>query len=56
MSKRLFDLIISSLAVLCLLTVVTCIALVVRCKLSTPLIFRQIRPSIQGKPSCRALL
>lgn len=53
MSRRLFDLIISSLAVLYLLTLVTCIVLVVRCKLGTPLIFRQICLGIPGKPfSC----
>lgn len=50
MSKRLFDLIVSSLAFLCLSPLIACIALVVRLKLGAPVIFLQIRPGMKGMP------
>jgi len=48
--KRLFDLLIAIPAFLILLPVMGIIALVVRIRLGTPVIFRQQRPGWRGKP------
>lgn len=52
MIKRLFDLTVSSLAFLGLSPLLICIALVVRFKLGSPVLFAQIRPGINGEPFC----
>jgi sugar O-acyltransferase (sialic acid O-acetyltransferase NeuD family) len=48
--KRLFDFIISASALFILLPVLVFTALIVRMKLGTPVIFKQLRPGLDGKP------
>lgn len=52
MGKRLFDFIVSSLALLSLSPLLACIALMVRLKLGAPVLFSQVRPGMHGKPFC----
>ncbi|MGC0121399.1 sugar transferase [Pseudoalteromonas piscicida] len=47
--KRLFDLLMSSAAILFLLPVILCVALFVRIKLGSPVIFSQRRPGLHEK-------
>ena len=48
--KRIFDLILSVSAIMVLLPVLVVIALLVRVQLGSPVLFKQIRPGLQGKP------
>ena len=48
--KRLFDIIASAIALLVLLPVIAVVALQVRRKLGSPVLFRQARPGKDGKP------
>jgi lipopolysaccharide/colanic/teichoic acid biosynthesis glycosyltransferase len=48
--KRLFDLIVSVVALILLSPILATIAVLVRVKLGTPVLFRQIRPGLHGKP------
>lgn len=48
--KRLFDIIVSALALIMLLPVFLIVMLVVRIKLGSPVLFRQVRPGRNGKP------
>lgn len=50
MLKRLFDVVISGAALVLLSPVLAGIALLVRCALGTPFLFRQERPGLHGKP------
>ena len=50
MIKRLFDFIASAIGLLLLLPVITVIALQIRRKLGSPVLFRQMRPGKCGKP------
>ena len=47
--KRVFDLIVSLLALLILLPVITITAILVRVKLGSPILFTQDRPGLHGK-------
>ncbi|UYF99266.1 MULTISPECIES: sugar transferase [unclassified Halomonas] len=48
--KRLFDFLVSLLALSLLSPVLLVVALLVRSKLGSPILFRQIRPGLHGKP------
>jgi len=48
--KRAFDLIVSLLALITLWPLVLLVALFIRIKLGSPLLFRQTRPGLHGKP------
>ncbi|WP_242219251.1 sugar transferase [Bacillus cereus group sp. BfR-BA-01380] len=48
--KRIFDLLISLLVLLCLSSVILVVAVLVRLKLGSPIIFKQQRPGLHGKP------
>lgn len=48
--KRLFDTVLSAVALLLLSPVVFVVALLVRWKLGSPVLFRQVRPGLHGKP------
>lgn len=48
--KRLFDVVIASLALFLLLIPLLGLAVFVRLKLGSPVLFSQIRPGLQGKP------
>lgn len=48
--KRLFDFVIATLALLVLSPVLAIVALLVRRKLGSPVLFRQLRPGLLGKP------
>lgn len=48
--KRLFDLVLTIPALLLLAPVLLVVALLVRCKLGTPVLFRQQRPGLGGVP------
>ncbi|WP_252109660.1 MULTISPECIES: sugar transferase [unclassified Halomonas] len=48
--KRLFDFLVSLLALSLLSPVLLVVALLVRGKLGSPVLFRQIRPGLHGKP------
>ncbi len=50
MIKRVFDVLVSAVALLVLLPVVVAIALLVHRKLGSPVFFRQTRPGKDGKP------
>ena len=50
MIKRLFDIIASSIALLLLSPVMVITAYLIHKKLSSPVLFRQIRPGLNGKP------
>lgn len=50
MIKRLFDIIFSALALLMLSPVILVVAALVKSKLGSPVIFRQTRPGLGGKP------
>lgn len=47
--KRAFDLVISLVCLVAFLPLVVPIALLVRCKLGSPILFRQERPGLQGR-------
>lgn len=48
--KRLFDLVLTILALLLLWPVILLVALLVHTKLGSPVLFRQTRPGLHGKP------
>jgi lipopolysaccharide/colanic/teichoic acid biosynthesis glycosyltransferase len=48
--KRIFDLTLASLGLLVLAIPMALLALLVRLKLGTPVLFRQVRPGLHGKP------
>ena len=48
--KRIFDLIVSAAAIVCLSPVLLILAAVVRWKLGAPVLFRQRRPGLHGRP------
>jgi len=50
MIKRLFDIIVSSIGLLLLGPVIVVVALQIRHKLGSPVLFRQVRPGKDGKP------
>lgn len=50
MLKRLLDILIALLALLLLLPFILLLALLVRVKLGSPVLFRQTRPGLHGKP------
>lgn len=50
MSKRLFDLLLAGLALLLLCPVLLGVALLVRLRLGSPVLFRQTRPGLAGRP------
>lgn len=50
MTKRLFDIFVSALALLLLSPVIAIVAWQIRRKLGSPVLFRQIRPGLNGKP------
>jgi len=50
MTKRLLDIVASSLGLLILAPVVIGTAILVRFKLGSPILFRQIRPGLHGQP------
>ncbi len=48
--KRLFDLVVALFAIVFLLPVLLLVALLVQAKLGSPVLFRQRRPGLEGKP------
>ncbi len=50
MIKRIFDIFASAIGLLCLLPVLLVLALLIRRKLGSPVLFNQIRPGKDGKP------
>jgi lipopolysaccharide/colanic/teichoic acid biosynthesis glycosyltransferase len=48
--KRLFDVVVSALALAVFLLPLLCLILLVRSKLGSPVFFRQVRPGLGGKP------
>ena len=48
--KRAFDLIVSLLALIMLLPIILLVALLIRIKLGSPVLFKQARPGLHGKP------
>lgn len=50
MIKRLFDVLASALALVVLLPVIVVVAVLIHRKLGSPVLFRQTRPGLNGKP------
>lgn len=50
MIKRSLDVVIAAAALLLLLPIILFVALLVRCNLGAPVLFRQVRPGRHGKP------
>lgn len=50
MTKRIFDILVSAIALATLLPVIVVVALIIRRKLGYPLLFRQVRPGKDGRP------
>ena len=48
--KRLFDLLVSSFGLIIFFPIILLTALLIRLKLGTPIIFKQQRPGLNGKP------
>ncbi|WP_160722265.1 sugar transferase [Bacillus sp. USDA818B3_A] len=48
--KRIFDISVSIFLLVCLSTIIAFIAIIVRWKLGSPIIFKQKRPGLYGKP------
>ena len=48
--KRIFDLIVACLALVVLFPVMLIVAILVRTRLGAPVLFRQLRPGLHGKP------
>jgi lipopolysaccharide/colanic/teichoic acid biosynthesis glycosyltransferase len=48
--KRLIDICLSLIALLLLSPVIICVGMLVRAKLGSPVLFRQTRPGLHGKP------
>jgi sugar transferase EpsL len=49
-AKRVLDVLGGALALACLAPVMACIAVAVLCVMGTPVLFRQMRPGLHGKP------
>lgn len=50
MIKRLFDILSSAFGLVLLSPVIAVVAWQIRCKLGSPVMFRQVRPGLDGKP------
>ncbi|WP_313047850.1 sugar transferase [Pseudomonas soli] len=50
MLKRLFDFVVAGLGLLILFPVMLVVALLIRRRLGSPVLFRQVRPGVSGKP------
>lgn len=50
MIKRIFDVLVSVVALLVLLPVMAAVALLIHRRLGSPVLFRQVRPGLDGKP------
>lgn len=50
MIKRLFDIVASGCALILLAPAIAVVAWQVRCRLGSPVLFRQVRPGLKGKP------
>ena len=50
MIKRLFDVLLSSLALFCLMPLILVVAWQISRKMGSPVLFRQVRPGLNGKP------
>ncbi|MCG9723797.1 sugar transferase [Vibrio brasiliensis] len=50
MVKRSFDILISLVGLIVLSPILSCLALMIRKKLGSPVLFRQVRPGLNGKP------
>ncbi|WP_322981957.1 sugar transferase [Pseudomonas sp. C11] len=50
MIKRLFDIVASGCALILLAPIIAVVAWQVRCRLGSPVLFRQVRPGLKGKP------
>ncbi|MEH7076827.1 sugar transferase [Neobacillus drentensis] len=48
--KRLFDFTVSLILFVCLSPIFICIAILVKIKFGSPIIFKQVRPGLYGKP------
>lgn len=48
--KRLFDILVSSCALLILVPLLVVVAILIRIKLGSPILFRQVRPGLKGNP------
>lgn len=48
--KRLMDLLVAAVALLLLLPLLVVLSLLIRCKMGSPVTFRQIRPGLNGVP------
>ena len=47
--KRLLDIVLSAIALIVLWPVLLVIAILIRVKIGSPVIFKQVRPGIKGK-------
>src|SRR5690554_6912637 len=50
MVKRLFDIVISTLLLIILSPVILVVAILVRLTLGSPVLFKQVRPGLHGRP------
>lgn len=50
MFKRVVDFVLSLVALMALLPVIVVVAMLIRFKIGSPVLFRQIRPGLHGKP------
>jgi sugar transferase EpsL len=48
--KRIFDLIVSITLLICFSPIIVCVAILVKWKIGSPVIFKQQRPGLHGKP------
>jgi sugar transferase EpsL len=48
--KRCFDFLVATVALLLLAPLLACLAVVVRLNMGSPILFRQLRPGLKGKP------
>lgn len=48
--KRLFDMLVASLALMALLPILAVLALLIRVNMGSPVLFRQTRPGLHGEP------
>jgi len=50
MAKRLFDLLLISIAILLLMPVIIILAIIIYCVMGSPVVFKQQRPGLEAKP------
>jgi len=50
MAKRAFDIVLAAIALLLLSPVILALCVAIRLKLGSPILFRQVRPGLNGKP------